>query len=59
MKELNFEQMENIQAGSTPEEYCATVKMIYDNNPDQQNTDGMNYARQICAKYDILIAPGH
>lgn len=48
MKTLDFKQMENVQGGVTPEEYCNTVQMIYDNNPDQQNTEGMNIAKLIC-----------
>ncbi|WP_171596859.1 hypothetical protein [Marinifilum caeruleilacunae] len=48
MKELNFEQMENIQAGVPMMEYCATIHMIFEHNPDQRDTEGMRYALSIC-----------
>ena len=48
MKELNLEQMENIQAGIDAKAYCETVHMIYDNNPDERDTEGMNFAMSLC-----------
>lgn len=32
MKKLELNQMETIQGGDTAAEYCATVKMILENN---------------------------
>lgn len=33
---------------TTPKEYCDTIQMIYDHNPDQHGTSGMSYAIGFC-----------
>ncbi|WP_171596860.1 hypothetical protein [Marinifilum caeruleilacunae] len=48
MKELSFEQMENIQAGISAKEYCKTVRMIYESNPDERHSEGLMYAMNLC-----------
>ncbi|WP_171596861.1 hypothetical protein [Marinifilum caeruleilacunae] len=55
MKELNFEQMENIQAGVSAKEYCKTIQMIYDHNEDERDTEGMGVARGICSFYGYPV----
>ena len=50
MKKLTNQQMINVQAGApvTWEEYCATVRMIAENNPENIN-DGTILALSNCA----------
>lgn len=48
MKELSFEQMENVQAGVPVMEYCATVHLIYEHNPEERDTEGMQHALALC-----------
>lgn len=49
MKELNLEQMENIQGGVSAEKYCATIKMIINNN--QLSEGALAGAALAMAKY--------